>query len=288
MSSGSPTPLPGLNVLGFGNLGSAIAEGAIRRRLVHPRTVTAVDVEASRRTHAERLGCLASRSVEAIRPDVPTLLSVKPQVWPEVAPGLASALRRDDAESPDRPLVASVMAGTSIEAISTALGRAAIVARAMPNTPARIGLAITALAWPPDATPEAHAPIRTLFESVGEVVELPESLLHAVTAVSGSGPAYIFKFAESMEQAAIDLGIPPTVARHLVAHAVRGAGAMLVESDAEPAALRDAVTSRGGTTAAALEQFERWGLDPAVSDAIRAATARSRELSGDQTPSASS
>jgi len=278
-------PLPGLVVLGFGNLGSAIAEGAIRRRLVHPRSVLAVDVDPARRGHAERLGCRVAAVVEEIASGPPTLVSVKPQIWPEVAPMLASALPMPEGSDPGHsaPMVVSVMAGRSSASIHEALGGRAVVARAMPNTPARIGLAITALAWPEGISEAQRRPVRSLLESVGEVVELPESLFHAVTAVSGSGPAYVFKFAEAMERAAIELGIPPIVARHLVADTVRGAGALLVEQDAEPSALRDAVTSRGGTTAAALEQFERWGLDPAVADAIRAAETRSRELSGDGT-----
>lgn len=273
-------------MLGFGHLGSAVAEGAIRRRLVHPGDVLAVDVSATRRSHAERLGCRADSAIGVLPPNAPILISVKPQIWPEVAPALARALPISDAESP-RGIVVSVMAGRSSRSIAESLGDRVIVARAMPNTPARIGLAMTALAWPEEITDEERRPVRGLFESVGNVVELPESLLHAVTAVSGSGPAYIFRFAEAMEHAAIELGIPQAIARRLVSGTIRGAGGMLVETDAEPATLRDAVTSRGGTTAAALEQFERWGLEPAVSDAIRAAEARSREISGDPQPAES-
>lgn len=283
MREGGPIAIPGLVVVGFGHLGGAVAEGAIRRRLVHPQSVLAVDPDPARRGRAERLGCRTTASIESLPADAPILISVKPQVWPEIAPALAAALP-ERGETPTTPIVVSVMAGRSITDIAAALGHRAAVVRAMPNTPARIGLAITALAWSEGIGEEHRRPVRSLLESVGEVVELPESLFHAVTAVSGSGPAYIFKFAESMEQAAVDLGIPPIVARHLVAGTIRGAGAMLVEQDAEPTDLRDAVTSRGGTTAAALEQFERWGLDPAVSDAIRAAEARSRELGGDPAP----
>jgi len=282
MNGLEPT-LPGLVVLGFGNLGGAVAEGAIRRRLVHPRQVVAVDPDPARRGHAERLGCRVVEEIEPIGPGVPVLLSVKPQVWPEVAPSLSRILAASDPSAPPA-LVVSVMAGCTSDSIADSLGGRAVVARAMPNTPARIGLAITALAWPSEISDADRAPIRGLFESVGEVVELPESLLHAVTAVGGSGPAYVFKLAESMERAAIDLGIPPAIARRMVSRTIRGAGGMLVEQDADPAALRDAVTSRGGTTAAALEQFERWGLEPAVADAIRAAERRSRELGGDAAP----
>lgn len=273
-------------MLGFGNLGSAIAEGAIRRRVVHPRGVLVVDVDPARRAHAERLGCRVATSVDAIDVASPILVSVKPQIWHEVAAPLAATLA-SAAVGSARPLVVSVMAGLTSAAIGDALGGRAVVVRAMPNTPARIGLAITALAWPEEIPDAGRLPVRAIFESVGDVVELPESLLHAVTAVGGSGPAYVFKLAEGMERAAVELGIPVAIARRLVSRTIRGAGGMLVETDAEPATLRDAVTSRGGTTAAALEQFERWGMEPAVVDAIAAAEARSRELSGDA-PKASS
>lgn len=260
-----------LAVFGFGNLGSALVEGAIRKRVLHPREVVAIEPDAARAARAARIGCRVGSDAEAARGASAALLSVKPQVWPEVAEGLAAL--------PAGRLLISVMAGIESTRIHSESGGTHRVVRAMPNTPARIGLGITAIAPSALGTDES-AFVRGLFGSIGEVVEIPEEHLHAVTAVSGSGPAYIFRFAECMEAAAKQLGLPATVARALVSRTIRGAGAMLAEDGADPATLRDAVTSRGGTTAAALEQFERWGLEPAVCDAIAAAGERARQLAG--------
>lgn len=267
---------PRLALFGFGNLGSAIAEGAIRRRRLHPREILAIDPEPAARAAAERLGIRTS-SAAAAAADAPALLvAVKPQQWPPVAEAIARFPDPPGAAEPARLLV-SVMAGVGSDRMRRECGGRVRVVRAMPNTPARLGLAITALAAH-DARPQERAFVRELFDSVGEIVEVPEDRFHAVTAVSGSGPAYVFRLAECMEQAARRAGLSAAVARALVSRTIRGAGAMLVEDGADPASLRDAVTSRGGTTAAALEQFERWGLEPAVADAIEAAERRSREL----------
>lgn len=274
----SDPPTPRLALFGFGNLGSAIVEGAIRRRVLHPREVVAIEPEPAARAAAERLGLRATDEPEAAVSCEALLIAVKPQTWPQVAAAIAAMppIAAGDAKR----LLVSVMAGIASERIERECGGGVRVVRAMPNTPARIGLGITAIAA--NATsPEERAFVRKLFDAVGEIVEVPESQFHAVTAVSGSGPAYAFRLAECMEQAAKRLGLSAAVARALVSRTIRGAGAMLAEDGADPASLRDAVTSRGGTTAAALEQFERWGMEPAVVDAIAAAEARSRELSGD-------
>jgi pyrroline-5-carboxylate reductase len=271
-------PTPRLALFGFGNLGSAIVEGAIRRRVLHPREVVAIEPEPAARAAAERLGLRATGEPSGAASCEVLLVAVKPQTWPQVATAIAALPPLDRGEA--KRLVVSVMAGITSERIERECGGGVRVVRAMPNTPARIGLGITAIAANA-ASPQERAFVRQLFDAVGEIVEVPESQFHAVTAVSGSGPAYAFRLAECMEQAAKRLGLSAAVARALVSRTIRGAGGMLVEDGANPASLRDAVTSRGGTTAAALEQFERWGMEPAVVDAIAAAEARSRELAGD-------
>lgn len=264
---------PTVAIFGYGNLGSAVVEGAVRRRLLHPREVVVVEPDPGARGRAERLGCRIARDASDWRAAPRVVVSVKPQAWGEVAAALAG--------HPGDRLLISVMAGLPIVRLRADAGRTTRVARAMPNVPARLGLAITAIASDAGISPEDAAYVRRLFEGIGEVVEIPERHFHAVTALSGSGPAYIFRLAECLEETARSLGLPPAVARALVSRTIRGAGAMLVEDGAEPERLRDAVTSRGGTTAAALEQFERWGLGPAVSDAVAAAAQRSRELAGE-------
>jgi pyrroline-5-carboxylate reductase len=275
----SDSPTPQLALFGFGNLGSAIVEGAIRRRVLHPREVVVVEPDPAARSAAERLGLRAGRDPSDAAACGRLLVAVKPQCWPAVASAIEALPPHSDGDA--TRLLVSVMAGIASSRIEQECGGRVRVVRAMPNTPARIGLGITAVAATL-ATPQERAFVRRLFDAVGEIVEVPESQFHAVTAVSGSGPAYVFRLAECMEQAAKRLGLSAAVSRALVSRTIRGAGSMLVEDGADPASLRDAVTSRGGTTAAALEQFERWGMEPAVVDAIAAAEARSRELSGDQ------
>jgi pyrroline-5-carboxylate reductase len=275
----SDPPTPQLALFGFGNLGSAIVEGAIRRRVLHPREVVVVEPEPASRSAAERLGLRASSDPSDAAACGRLLVAVKPQCWPAVASAIEALPPHSDGDA--TRLLVSVMAGIASSRIERECGGRVRVVRAMPNTPARIGLGVTAVAATL-ASPQERAFVRRLFDAVGEIVEVPESQFHAVTAVSGSGPAYVFRLAECMEQAAKRLGLSAAVSRALVSRTIRGAGSMLAEDGADPASLRDAVTSRGGTTAAALEQFERWGMEPAVVDAIAAAEARSRELSGDQ------
>lgn len=262
--------------MGFGNLGAAVVDGILARRLLRPEQILATDPSPGRVEHALRLGCRAAAPSAAVLDSGLLLIAVKPQTWPEVAELLRAGVGARPA--PPVPAVLSIMAGVERSTIRDDLGGGARVVRAMPNMPASIGLAITALAGCEDLPSAEASFVRQLLGCVGEVVEVPESLFHAVTAVSGSGPAYAFRLAECMEEAARSLGLPPPVARLLVSRTIRGAGELLCEEGAAPARLRDAVTSRGGTTAAALEIFDRWGLQPTVADAIAAAEARSRQL----------
>lgn len=269
-------------MVGFGNLGAAIVDGILAKGVLRPEQILATDPSPGRCERAMRLGCRAAAPTRAVLDSGLLVIAVKPQSWPEVA-----ALLRGGVDStPPLPPVLSIMAGISREAIRSGLGGRARVARAMPNTPASVGLAITALAGAEQLLPEEASFVRRVLGCVGEVAEVPEPLFHAITAVSGSGPAYAFLLAECMEEAAKRLGVPPPVARLLVSRTIRGAGALLCEEGATPQALRDAVTSRGGTTAAALEVLDRWGIEPTMADAIRAADRRSRELAGEPPPNA--
>jgi pyrroline-5-carboxylate reductase len=269
--------------VGFGNLGAAMVDGILARRLLRPEQILATDASPGRVEHALRLGCRASLPSAAVLESGLLLIAVKPQAWPAVAEMLCGGMRPAEGERPAirMPPVLSIMAGVARSTIRDGLGGRAQVVRAMPNMPASLGLAITAVAGCEELDSQEAAFVRQLLACVGELVEVPESLFHAVTAVSGSGPAYAFRLAECMEEAARSLGVPPPVARLLVSRTIRGAGALLCEEGATPARLRDAVTSRGGTTAAALEIFDRWGLQPTVADAIAAAEARSRQLADD-------
>lgn len=256
-----------LAILGCGHMGAAILRGAIRAGVLAPDRVLVVDPSAEARERAVSLGARASADAIDARAAPRLLLAVKPQSFD----GLAHAL----APLAGEPEVVSVMSGWTRARIGASLRLkhgAARVVRAMPNLPVTVGRGATAIAG--DAAPF----VVRLFESVGRVIAVDESLLDAVTAVSGSGPAYAFLLAESMIDAAMRLGFDAPTARRLVFATIDGAAAMLLAEDRDPAELRDAVTSRGGTTEAATGVWMERGVPDAIVAAIEAAAARAGEL----------
>jgi pyrroline-5-carboxylate reductase len=200
------------------------------------------------------------------------LLAVKPQLLGAVVRSLAAAA------AARRPLVISIAAGIRAADIARWAGPAATVVRAMPNRPALLGAGATAL-FAPAAPPAARATAARLLEAVGSVLWVErEADLDAVTAVSGSGPAYFFLLIEALEAAAIAEGLAPAAARQLAVATATGAARLAAESGDDPATLRAQVTSKGGTTAAALAVFEAADLRGIVARAVAAARARAGEL----------
>ena len=202
------------------------------------------------------------------------VLAVKPQVMRAVCEALAPAAQAT------RPLIVSIAAGITAAQLERWLGGNLAVVRTMPNTPALLGAGVTGLFanGHVDATQCEWA--ADLLEAAGRNVWIEdEPLMDAVTAVSGSGPAYVFLLAEAMQSAAEGEGLSTEAARTLVQHTILGAARMLVENDEMPSELRRRVTSPGGTTQAAIEQFEAGGFSELVARAIRAATERGRQLS---------
>ena len=202
------------------------------------------------------------------------VLAVKPQMMEEAVADLGGLAGPDTA-------FLSIAAGLSTGWLRERLGSEALVLRSMPNTPAAIGKGVTAL-YHGDAPPAVAALATQLLSAIGEVVILEdESLMDAVTAVSGSGPAYIFLLAEAMTAAGVEVGLPDKLAKQLAEATVAGAGALIAESDDPPSQLRVNVTSKGGTTAAALAVLMADdGMAPLLERAIRAARDRSIELGG--------
>jgi pyrroline-5-carboxylate reductase len=251
---------------GIGNMGMAMLEGAIRAGVVRADDVIVIEPDADKRAAAQRLGCrIADQAPNAGS----ILLAVKPQTFPDLAKTIALA----------RPtLVLSIMAGRSSQSIRAALGPHARVVRLMPNTPCRIGAGMTGVARGQGATADDEAFAMRLASAVGKVLAVDEHLMHAVTAVSASGPAYIFLLSEAMEEAARTLGFTPDAARLLVRQTILGAAKLLSESPDDAAALRAAVTSKGGTTEAAIRTFEEGGFTPLVVRALTAARDRGAEL----------
>jgi pyrroline-5-carboxylate reductase len=202
------------------------------------------------------------------------VVAVKPQVAPEVMPALAPFVGA-------ATVVVSIMAGRTLKFLADVLPGAALV-RAMPNTPAAIGRGITVAVGNARVSDAQRALVDALLSAVGAVEWVAdEALMDAVTALSGSGPAYVFLLAETMAQAGAAVGLPPALAATLARATVAGAGELLHRSPLDAATLRQNVTSPGGTTAAALDVLmAKEGLAPLMRRAIAAATARSRELAG--------
>ena len=211
---------------------------------------------------------------EAIADAGTWVLAAKPQVLRQACEALADAAQRQ------RSLVVSIAAGITARQVASWLGGDVAVVRAMPNMPALLGAGVTGMYANPQVDSAGCMRAEQLLRAAGDVVWLTdESLMDAVTAVSGSGPAYVFLLAEAMLDAARDQGLPADAARTLVFQTILGAARMLTEADTGPSELRHRVTSSGGTTQAAVEVLERGGFGALLADAIDAAAARSRELS---------
>ena len=260
--------------LGCGNMGTSLISGLIANG--HPATnLHAVDPDGNQRSKVEtRYGIRTSaEAAEAVTTADIIVLAVKPQT---VMTALAET--RDSLQN-NNPLVLSIAAGVRTGAISNALGGACPVVRAMPNTPALLRSGATGLYAPAGVSASRREAAANIMQAVGVVVWLDdESLLDAVTAVSGSGPAYFFLIVELMEKIAVDMGLTRAQAHLLSVDTALGAARMLKESGEDAATLRQQVTSPGGTTEKALQAFEEGGLEQLLRQALTASRARSVEL----------
>ncbi|MET3480887.1 pyrroline-5-carboxylate reductase [Methylobacterium sp. 1973] len=270
-----PMPMPASLVLaGAGKMGGAMLAGWLDAGL-DPRRTTIIDPVPS--------GAIVDLCTErgiALNPPAPEpgavlVLGIKPQGLETAAPGLDRLIGRDT-------LLVSILAGKTIADLRARLPRARAVVRAMPNLPASIGRGATGACANPEVTPAQRAAAEALFAANGTMAWLTdEAQIDAVTAVSGSGPAYVFLLAETLADAGIAAGLDPDVARNLARATVAGAGALLDADPAEAADLRRNVTSPGGTTAAALDVLMRPdGLGALMREAVAAARRRAEDLAG--------
>lgn len=271
-----------LAVIGGGNMAKAILGGAARAGVL-PEHVFVADPSAERRALFARSVARASEAIArlAAMEEVPgsgqVLLAVKPQMLPEVARDVGEAI--DSGAWGKRRVVISILAGATAARVREAFtGRAGVV-RVMPNTPALVGRGMSALCLGEGVEPHEADFARTLFKAVGKVIEIAESQMDAFTAVGGSGPAYVLRLAEAMVAGAIKSGLDPRDALLAVRETIAGAGLLLGDSPESPGELRARVTSKGGTTAAALEVFERENFELMVVRAITAARDRGADLS---------
>jgi pyrroline-5-carboxylate reductase len=268
-----PTSLPHpIAFLGAGNMAEAIARALLNARLAAPADIRASDPSPERRALFSSLGAQSSPgNASIVRHAKVVLLCCKPQYMRVVVESVRDAL-------PPDALLISIAAGMTIDNILAFLGRPHPIVRAMPNTPLMANAGMTALSPSTLATPQHLATARAIFESAGKVVDVPESLLDAVTAVSGSGPAYYFLLTEHLARAATDLGFDPATADLLARQTALGSALMLSQSSDSSAELRRKVTSPGGTTQAAIEHMERHALPQTFRDAVAAACRRGAEL----------
>jgi len=265
-----------IGFIGSGNMAEALIKGIINTGVYRPENILISDIRTERLNFlTEKYNVIAAENNANLAAKVDILvLSVKPQNMDEALQSMKDAVKPET-------LVISIAAGIKVAKIANALGDIAIV-RVMPNTPALISEGASALFANEKAKPMLDKAM-SLFSSVGKAVVVEnEDLIDAVTAVSGSGPAYYFLLMEEMIKAAVELGLPETVAKDLVLQTAKGAGLLVVEADKNgetPAELRRKVTSPGGTTEAALKVFASKDFSKLIKDALVAACKRSKELS---------
>ncbi|GAB3602902.1 pyrroline-5-carboxylate reductase [Microbacterium aureliae] len=272
--------LPAIAFLGAGSMGGAILRG------LHASGEGA-DIAVTNRSaaKADELATLPGVTSYALERDADAnvqaasragivLIGVKPAMVPDLLREIAPVLAPD-------AIVVSLAAGVTIATFERILGPDAIVVRSMPNTPATVGKGLTGLAAGMRADASTMATVRRLFETVGEVIEVPESQIDPLSTISGSGPAYFFLLVEELTRAAEAKGFSREHARRMAEQTFIGAGALLAASDVEPAELRRRVTSPKGTTERAVEVLQQARLDDVFGRATDAALARARELAAD-------
>jgi pyrroline-5-carboxylate reductase len=260
-----------LAILGGGKIGEALLSGLLRGERT-PADVVVAEKHGERASYlAETYGVKTADAVDAVASARTVVLAVKPQDIDALLAEIRDAVTSDH-------VVVSVAAGVPTSRIERGLAKDVPVVRCMPNTPALVDQAMTAVSAGAHADVDHLAIAESLLGAVGRVVRVPESQLDAVTALSGSGPAYFFYLVEAMIDAGILLGLPRSLAAELIVQTAIGSAVMLRDSGEHPVQLREAVTSPGGTTIAAIRELEVHGVRAALLAAIEAAARRSREL----------
>ncbi|MCA1809476.1 MAG: pyrroline-5-carboxylate reductase [Kiritimatiellia bacterium] len=261
--------------IGAGNMAEALVRGLLSSAVSRASDLAVADVAAERRElMSQAYGVAAyADNADALNGAEVIVLAVKPQALAPVLAELRPCLKADQ-------LVISIAAGVTLAVLERSLGGGIRLVRAMPNMPALVGAGATVYCRNAAARVKDAETARCLFEAVGMTLEMSEDCMDAVTALSGSGPAYVFYLAEAMARAGAELGLTRETAARLAAATVHGAGCLLRETGAAPQELRRRVTSKGGTTEAALRVFEERGLSDIVSDGLAAACRRAGELSG--------
>ncbi len=263
-----------IGFIGAGQMARALARGLVQAGLAPGRQILASDPSPEARDQFGQMVADAQLTTDnrqvAQGADV-LVLAVKPQQMSEVLAGLAGHISEET-------LVVSIAAGVRLARLADQLGPAARLIRVMPNTPCLVGQSASGYAVGGQATAADAALVERLLTAVGHAYRVEESLLDAVTGVSGSGPAFVSLFIEALTDGGVQMGLPPNIASALAIQTVRGTAELMVVSGEPPEVIRDRVTSPGGTTLAGLQALDARGFRAAVVAAVEAATQRSREL----------
>ena len=272
----TPKPIQ-LGILGGGVMAEAILSGLLHQGIYAAEAVKVSDPQDQRRQWLQQQYGVATTpdNCEVISGKI-ILLAIKPQIFTSVVSDLAACHQNLASEGPT-PLILSILAGLPLSKLEGAFPHQAVI-RAMPNAPAMAGEGMTAISPGQWVQPEQLQQAQEIFGAIGQVVQVPESLMDAVTGLSGSGPAYVALMVEALADGGVAAGLPRAVAQQLALQTVRGTTGLLAQDNLHPALLKDRVTSPGGTTIAGIATLEKAGFRSAVIEAVKAATARSQEL----------
>lgn len=260
-----------LGVIGGGVMGEALLSRLLAQGTYQPGDIIVSEPQSQRQAFLnQRYGVRITADNQAVVSEASVLLlAIKPQVFDQVVTALALGQQRQ--------LVISILAGTSLQRLEEAFPEQPVI-RAMPNTPATVGAGMTAIAAGRYAQPDDVQIAQQIFAAVGEVVEVPESLMDAVTGLSGSGPGFVAVMIEALIDGGVAAGLPRAIATQLALQTVRGTAELLQTTGMHPAELKDRVTSPGGTTIAGVAHLESAGFRSAVIEAVRTAYRRAQAL----------
>ncbi len=262
-----------LGILGTGNMGSAFIRGLCSKQIIAPENIFIYDLDESKINplQTQHNIQIAKDEIDLISKVDLLIIALKPQVIPEVFAKVGSVVR------PNQTVI-SIAAGITISNLKKLMNKAGTIIRVMPNTPGMISAGISAFCTDTPLTLDIKKIIECVLGALGEVVEVNEKLMDAVTGLSGSGPAYMFLIIDALADGGVKMGIPKTQALKLAAQTMLGAAKMVLELNKLPAELKDMVTSPGGTTIAGLYALENGKVRASLMNAVEAATLRSKEL----------
>jgi pyrroline-5-carboxylate reductase len=263
-----------IGFLGAGRMATALARAWTKANRVPSSAILASDpLPTARETFTEETGCRStSDNREVAEHATMLLLAVKPQQMTSVLADVREIIQQR------KSLIVSIAAGITLSQLSEALGASARLLRVMPNTPCLVGASASGFTPGTHATADDVSLVQSLLDVVGVAYRVPESLLDAVTGLSGSGPAFVYLMIEALSDGGVRVGLPRDIATALAAQTVLGSAKMVLETSQHPGVLKDAVASPGGTTIAGLHELERAGVRGALMNAVEAATKRATEL----------